>query len=258
MEHTVIAGPTPPEPGPEQVRPQGRLSSWVGLLRGRAVLIAVGLLVVLFGLVLGLVVDADLQPTWWDIVLTQSIQELPSSIGWVLLKVSDIGFAPWNWLTPILSVLALLALRWRVEAMFLALSSAGGLTAELVKHLVHRPRPLPEFADISFVLHTPSFPSGHVTGYVTFLGFAFYLAYTLLPRNNPLRWAVLITCGLFVALVGPSRVYMGQHWASDALAGYFLGFAWLLLVIELHRLWLRRRAAKVVALTEPAADAKSL
>jgi membrane-associated phospholipid phosphatase len=43
---------------------------------------------------------------------------------------------------------------------------------------------------------------------------------------------------------------MGQHWASDALAGYFLGFAWLLLSIQLHRLWLRRHALKVVALPE--------
>lgn len=252
MTHSVIAGPTPSEPGHEQVRPQGRLSNWIGLLRGRVVLATVCVLAVLFGLVTALVLRADLQPTWWDIVVTHQIQEFPYVIGRALLEVSKPGFAPWNWLTPIVAVLVMLALRWRVEAMFLALSCVGGFTAEIVKLLVHRPRPLPEFADISFALHTYSFPSGHVTGYVTFYGFAFYLAYTLLPRNNPLRWAVLVICGLLIVLVGPSRVYMGQHWASDALAGYFLGFAWLLLVIELHRLWLRRRAAKIVTLAEPA------
>ncbi len=215
-------------------------------------LAAVAVLVVLFGVMLALVLRADLQPTWWDIIVTHEIQQFPDPIGEVLLWVSGPGFAPWNWLAPIVTVLVMLAFRWRMEALFLAFAAAGGLSAELVKQLVHRPRPLPEFAEISFVLHTYSFPSGHVTGYVTFLGFAFYLAFTLLPRNNPLRWAVLIICGLLVVLVGPSRVYMGQHWASDALAGYFLGFAWLFFVIEIHRAWLRRRAARLATVAEPA------
>jgi undecaprenyl-diphosphatase len=208
------------------------------------VLAFVAVLVVLFGVVMGLVLRADLQPTWWDIIVTHEIQQLPYSVGQHLVDVSKPGFAPWNWLIPILSVLLMLVFRWRFEAMFLAFSSVGGFTAELVKYMVQRPRPVPEFADISFVLHTYSFPSGHVTGYVTFYGFAFYLAYTLLPRINFLRWLVLIVSGVLIALVGPSRVYMGQHWASDTLAGYFIGFAWLLLAIELHRAWLRRRAAK--------------
>jgi undecaprenyl-diphosphatase len=207
------------------------------------VLVVVAVLVVLFGVITVMVLNADLQPTSWDIAVTHEIQELPGAIGAILVRVSDPGFAPWNWIAPIVTVLVMLAFRWRVEAMFLAFSSVGGFSAELVKQLVHRPRPVPEFANISFALHTYSFPSGHVTGYVTFFGFGFYLAYTLLPRNNPLRWLVLIVCGLLVVLVGPSRVYMGQHWASDALAGYFIGFAWLLLAIYLHRAWLRRREA---------------
>jgi membrane-associated phospholipid phosphatase len=244
MSSSTAAGPSVPGPGTEEARPPGRLSSWVALLRGQVVLIVVGALMLLFGLVLGLVLDANLQPTWWDIRLTHEVQEIPGPIGWVLVKVSEPGFAPWNWLAPILTVLVMLALRWRVEALFLGIASLGGFTAEVVKYLVVRPRPVPEFADISFPLHTSSFPSGHVAGYVTFYGFAFYLAYTLLRRDNPLRWLVLTVCGLMVVLVGPSRVYMGQHWASDALAGYFLGFAWLLLSIQLHRTWLRRKAHK--------------
>jgi membrane-associated phospholipid phosphatase len=37
---------------------------------------------------------------------------------------------------------------------------------------------------------------------------------------------------------------MGQHWASDALAGYTLGLCYLLLVIELYRAWMRRHPKK--------------
>ena len=50
----------------------------------------------------------------------------------------------------------------------------------------------------------------------------------------------LIVLGLAILLVGPSRVYMGQHWASDALAGYTLGFAYLLVTITVYRWWLQR------------------
>ena len=50
----------------------------------------------------------------------------------------------------------------------------------------------------------------------------------------------LVVFGMLVLFIGPSRVYMGQHWASDAIAGYALGFAYLLTLVELHRWWLRR------------------
>jgi membrane-associated phospholipid phosphatase len=105
---------------------------------------------------------------------------------------------------------------------------------------VDRPRPTPELAHITTVLKSYSFPSGHVTGYVTLFGFVFYLAFTLLSRTSVWRWLILVVSGLMVLLVGPSRVYMGQHWASDAMAGYTLGFAYLLVIIQIYRLVLRR------------------
>lgn len=197
-----------------------------------------------FLMLTGLILRADLQPTALDHFLTNVIQEFPyMPVGALLVAVSWVGFAPVNWLLG-MAVVAFMALRrWYTTAVFTGIAALGGLTAEIVKNFVDRPRPTPDVARITTVLNSFSFPSGHVTSYVTFFGFLFYLAYTTMPRRSPLRRPLLAFFGLMIVLVGASRVYMGQHWASDTLAGYALGFAYLLAVIEIYRLWLQRRVA---------------
>jgi undecaprenyl-diphosphatase len=218
------------------------MSRFAVLLRGRVLFVSAAALALLFTLLTALVLRADLQPTAWDIAITHEIQEFPSlPVGEVLIAVSMPGFWPWNFLLPALIAVFMLAMRWFEQAALVLLASAGGLLAELVKNLVDRPRPTPEFAHIYQQLLTYSFPSGHVTGYTVLFGCLFYLAYAYMPRRSPLRWLVLAVCALFIVLVGPSRIYMGQHWASDVLAGYALGFAYLLLVIGVHQVWVVRR-----------------
>jgi membrane-associated phospholipid phosphatase len=226
-------------------RPFWHPGSLIALARGRPVIATILLLTVLFSLLTITVVRGDLLPTPWDVGITHEIQEIPFvPIGQILVWVSAPGFTPWNFIIPAVVVLFMLFQRWRLEAWFMALAAAGGVLAELVKVFIDRPRPTPEFANIYAELSSYSFPSGHVTGYTMLYGFIFYLAYTLLPRRSIARWTILVVCGALVALVGVSRVYMGQHWASDALAGYALGFAYLLLLIEVYRFVLQRREAR--------------
>lgn len=220
------------------------MSRLIVLLRGRALFVGAALLTVIFTILTGLVLRADLQPTGWDVYITHEIQEFPSAgVGDLLVLVSLVGFWPWNFVLPLLAVGVMLGLRWFVQAGFTMLSSAGGLLAEVVKNMVDRPRPTPEFANIYAPLTTFSFPSGHVTGYTVLFGFVFYLAFTSLPRTMVWRWVVMVVCVAMVVMVGPSRIYMGQHWASDVLAGYALGFAYLLLVIAAHQWWVAREKA---------------
>jgi undecaprenyl-diphosphatase len=167
------------------------------------------------------------------------LQEFPKGpVGEILIWVSWPGFQWQNWIIAGVIVAFMFAMRWFPEAIFTALASLGGMTAELVKSFIDRPRPP---ADLAVqVLNSYSFPSGHVTSYVALFGFLFYLAFTLLPLRSVFKWIVMIICAALILLIGPSRVYMGQHWASDAIAGYALGFTYLLIIVELYRFWMKR------------------
>jgi len=36
-------------------------------------------------------------------------------------------------------------------------------------------------------------------------------------------------------MIGPSRIYVGEHWASDVVAAYSLGSVWLALSVLVYR-----------------------
>ena len=75
-----------------------------------------------------------------------------------------------------------------------------------------------------------SFPSGHALNSVAFYGLLIYLAWQNI--RNPI-WKWFATCALLlvILLIGMSRVYLRVHYASDVLAGFAMGFMWLMLSI---------------------------
>jgi undecaprenyl-diphosphatase len=172
-----------------------------------------------------------------DLQISQFIQRFNFPAIAILMRlVSWPGFAPQAMIITALIILLLYrsGLRWEAAAALIAaiLSTAVNL---LVKALIQRPRPTPDLVDVFSTLNSASFPSGHVMLYLDLFGFVAFLAYSLL-KPGVRRSLTLGLCGGLTALVGVSRIYLGDHWASDVLGAYLLGSLLLAGIIQLY-LW---------------------
>ncbi len=67
----------------------------------------------------------------------------------------------------------------------------------------------------------PSFPSGHPFAAAASWGFL-PLVVALYTRRRLLWWLTAVGVWTLVVLVAASRVWLGVHWASDAVAGVLL------------------------------------
>jgi membrane-associated phospholipid phosphatase len=160
----------------------------------------------------------------------------------IMAAVSFLGDG-WVPLIMVLVVAAVCAVKKKwVEAMFVVatlLSSA--IISGVLKMLVGRPRPH-GFSlnpnDIFQSVNQYSYPSGHVLFFVTFFGFVGFLAWKDLTGWK--RWMTISICAVLIVLIGPSRIYLGEHWLSDVIGSYILGTFWLIILILLYQLVLYR------------------
>jgi undecaprenyl-diphosphatase len=184
-----------------------------------------------------------------DIWITREFQE--SQAPWLstfMVAVSYLGnTASLFTLLIALTALAFWLFRLRLEALtviFVCLSSS--LLNVGIKLLIARPRPAEPL--VSVIQHATgnSFPSGHVMSYVAYWGLLFTFSIMLFKNWPWWRVLLLIISGLFVVLVGPSRIYLGDHWASDVLGAYLFEGLWLWLCLWLY-LKLKERGVLVTA-----------
>ena len=147
--------------------------------------------------------------------------------------VSEIGF--WQWSVPqTIGVAGIFwALRFRLEALFILLTTSSNILNAIVKRLIKRPRPTQELVSVVRVINEPSFPSGHVMHYTNFYGLLIYLLATNWKPGR-LRNTLIGLCTGMIATIGPSRIYLGAHWPSDVMAGYLYGGLWFGGIITLY------------------------
>lgn len=176
----------------------------------------------------------------WDEAITRAVQHVTlPAVGWVLTRASDLGFFPINVIVYAGVFGVLFALRFRLEALIgVGASLVAIWIGGLIKIYVARPRPADPSIHIAAHLSDYSFPSGHVIQYTTLFGFCCYVVF-IAWRNTWFRNLVLAALAAMILLVGPSRVYLGEHWPSDVLGAYLFSAVWLAATIEAH-IWLKR------------------
>jgi undecaprenyl-diphosphatase len=178
----------------------------------------------------------------WDLAAARALQGFQMHGFRRLMKVvSFFGNSFTPWILTMATAIAFFIRRRRSEMAGLIFSAGGGaLVNRLLKMLIGRPRPVSDLVRVSVHPAAESFPSGHVTFYVCYFGFLFFVAYAILPRGSMARRLALLSLIIPVALVGLSRVYLGAHWPSDTLGAYLLSGLWLALSLELYRRWKKR------------------
>ncbi len=118
------------------------------------------------------------------------------------------------------------------EYLFPFFISIGSTTIldYVLKFAFNRPRPSMSL----YIESNASFPSGHSSIIVAFIGFICYFIVKNSKKNKALY---IITCIVICLLVGVSRLYLGAHYLSDILGGFLLGSVSLLSSICISELF---------------------
>lgn len=101
---------------------------------------------------------------------------------------------------------------------------------QTIKHIVRRPRPnvLRLVSESGY-----SFPSGHSMISVAFYGLVIYLVYKNV-NNKYLKWTLITLLSLLILTIGFSRIYVGVHYFTDVVGGFFLALAYLIVYIYIY------------------------
>ena len=130
-------------------------------------------------------------------------------------------------------------LKHRHAAIIFTITTLGAsILITSLKYAFHRARPEPFFNTI--LPSSDSFPSGHSLG-----SFCFYLSLAAILNNRVekfrLKILIWIIAAAIVLLIGISRIYLGVHYPSDVLAGFVVGFIWVITIAATDKLIHLRR-----------------
>ncbi len=111
--------------------------------------------------------------------------------------------------------------------LFLGAMAGDAVLVAACKALIYSPRPANEL-----IMETGnSFPSGHATGIIVFIGLLTYFAWHVWRSSPKVKAASGTFYVAITVVVGFDRIYLNVHWFSDVLGGLMLGAFWLTFAI---------------------------
>lgn len=217
---------------PEQaaVRPRRRYAAWAALwLTATAIFIFAAFLAHFYDHFPG------------DERLTDAFQRVDvPALGGYLAFVNALGNV-WLHTALVVGAVVLLGLvRAGWESLLALYTFIPSFVNGVIKDWVARPRPSDDLVSVPEAIAGFSYPSGHTVSTAA-LFIVLFFAVSAVTRHRGLRWLLQTGCLLMVVSAGAARVYIGVHWPSDAIAGYWL---MALLVVPLLYVYVSRRATE--------------
>ena len=155
-------------------------------------------------------------PTWDNIML--NITKLGNPTMMVIITIISLGILWWK--------------KYHQEAKILGLHAFGGVILSYGLKLSFR-KARPQLWQQLITETSYSYPSGHALGSMIIYGFIAYLLAFHYPKFTKIIYLFAV---ILIAAIGLSRLYLGVHWPTDIIAGYGVGYLWLMFSIIMLKL----------------------
>lgn len=155
-------------------------------------------------------------PTWDTIML--NITKLGNPMMMVTITIITFGILWWK--------------RYRQEAKIFGLHALGGAILSYGLKLAFN-KSRPQLWEQLINETSFSYPSGHALGSMVIYGF---LAYLLSSHYAKFAKIIYTCAAILIAAIGLSRLYLGVHWPTDVIAGYGIGYLWVMFSIIMLKL----------------------
>ncbi|MBS4214402.1 MULTISPECIES: phosphatase PAP2 family protein [Neobacillus] len=176
----------------------------------------------------------------FDSTIISSVQGLESPALTAIMK-----FFTFIGSTKIVVILSLLiifflykVLHHRLELiLFIAVIAGTPIINSILKSIFHRARP--EFHRL-IEIGGYSFPSGHAMNAFSVYGILAFLLWRHIATRTG-RILLIIFSTIMILMIGISRIYLGVHYPSDIIGGYFASGFWMATAIWFFQWYVERR-----------------
>ncbi|MCH6264261.1 MULTISPECIES: phosphatase PAP2 family protein [Neobacillus] len=176
----------------------------------------------------------------FDSTLISSVQGLESPALTAIMK-----FFTFIGSTKIVVILSLLiifflykVLHHRLELiLFIAVIAGTPIINSILKSIFHRARP--EFHRL-IEIGGYSFPSGHAMNAFSVYGILAFLLWRHIATRTG-RILLIIFSTIMILMIGISRIYLGVHYPSDIIGGYFASGFWMTTAIWFFQWYVERK-----------------